>query len=64
MRCRGLLGLANAAYLSDFLCCVLHHIAFPVVSEWCQDERQEQSDSRSNGTHPRPSEPQSADMLF
>jgi len=39
---------------------VLHRIAFPVVSEWYQDERQLQSDGRFNGTPSRPSEPQSA----
>src|SRR5919107_3482364 len=33
-------------------------------SRWYQDERQLQSDSRSNGTHSRPSEPQSADPRF
>jgi transposase len=31
---------------------VLHHIALPVVSEWYQDERQLQSDGRSNETGP------------
>ena len=39
MRCRGLHGFTNPAYLRDFLfpaCCVLPSIAFPVVSEWCQ----------------------------
>jgi len=33
--------VANAAFLEGFLslhCCVLHRIAFPVVSEWYQDE--------------------------
>jgi hypothetical protein len=39
MRCRGLHKLANTPYLSRVLfpaCPVLHRIAFPVVSEWCQ----------------------------
>ena len=45
-------------------CCVLHRIALPVVSEWYQDERQIQSDSRSSGKPSRPSEPQSADIGF
>jgi len=45
-------------------CPVLHRIAFPVVSDWYQDERQLQSDSRSNDTDPRPPEPQSADSCF
>jgi hypothetical protein len=35
-----------------------------VVSDWYQDERQLQSDSRSNGKPSRPSEPQSADTCF
>src|SRR5918994_4042337 len=38
---------------------MLHRIAFPVVSDWYQDERQLQSDGRSNGMSSRPSEPQS-----
>jgi hypothetical protein len=33
-------------------------------SRWYQDERQLQSDGRSNGTPSRPSEPQSADTCF
>jgi hypothetical protein len=45
-------------------CCVLHRIAFPVVSDWYQDERQLQSDSGSIVTDPRPSVPQSADTCF
>src|SRR5919112_629533 len=39
MCCRGVQGIAIAAYLSGFLspdCCVLHRIALPVVSEWYQ----------------------------
>jgi hypothetical protein len=40
-------------------CSVLHRIALPVVSEWYQEQRQLRSDGRSNGTHSRPSEPQS-----
>jgi hypothetical protein len=40
MRCGGLQGFANPAFLSRFLFSgllgVLHRIAFPVVSEWCQ----------------------------
>src|SRR5215212_1448010 len=36
MRRRGLQGLANPAFLSQFPFCALHRIAFPVVSEWCQ----------------------------
>jgi hypothetical protein len=43
---------------------LLHRIAFSVVSEWYQGERQRQSDGGSNGTGPRPSEPQSADTCF
>jgi len=43
---------------------VLHRIAFAMVSEWYRDERQLQSDDRSDGTHSRPSEPQSADACF
>jgi hypothetical protein len=42
----------------------LHRIAFPVVSDWYQDERQIQSDGWSNGTSSRPLEPQSADICF
>ena len=33
-------------------CSVLHRIAFPVVSEWYQDERQLQTDGRSGGMQP------------
>ncbi len=39
MRCRGLHRFANTPYLrvcSSLACPVLHRIAFPVVSEWCQ----------------------------
>jgi hypothetical protein len=32
----------------------LHHFAFPVVSEWYQEERQLQSDGGSNGLSSRP----------
>jgi hypothetical protein len=38
MRCRRLLRFANAAFLSDFLCSGLLHVApycVTVVSEWC-----------------------------
>jgi len=38
--------------------------AFPVGSEWYQDEQQIQSDCGSNGTPSRASEPQSADTCF
>ena len=31
---------------------MLHRIAFPVVSEWYQDERQLRSDRRSGGMQP------------
>src|SRR5215218_9247037 len=37
MRCRGVQGIPNPAFLGGFLCCVLHRIALPVVSEWCQE---------------------------
>ena len=36
----GCSGVANPAYLSGFfspVCCVLHRIALPVVSEWYQE---------------------------
>src|SRR5688500_9989833 len=39
MRCRGLHKLANPHIQADSFalpCPVLHRIAFPVVSEWCQ----------------------------
>src|SRR5215216_3779556 len=63
--CTGLQMPHIQAAFSSLACSVLHRIAFPVVSEWYQDERQLQSDSRSNGTPSRPSlEPQSADTGF
>jgi hypothetical protein len=37
MRCRGVQGVAESGYLGGFLCSVLHHIAFSVVSEWYQE---------------------------
>jgi hypothetical protein len=43
-------------------CCTV--LRSRVVSEWYQEERQLQSDGRSNDTDPRPSEPQSADTCF
>jgi hypothetical protein len=62
--CRGLQIPHIYAAISAPGCCVLHCIAFPVVSEWYQDERQLQSDDGSHGTPSRPSEPQSADTCF
>ena len=42
------------AAFSAPVCCVLHRIAFPMVSEWYQDERQLHSDGRSNCLPSRP----------
>src|SRR5919107_5462782 len=39
-------------------------MALPVVSDWYRDERQLQSDGRSNGKASRPSESQSAVVCF
>src|SRR5829696_8507141 len=56
----------------DCKCPIYRGVSLPCLAQCCtvlrsrryQDERQLQSDSRSNGTHSRPSEPQSADTRF
>ena len=60
-------GIANTAYLEEFPFPGLLRVApycAPGGIRWYQDERQLQSDGRSDGTYSRTSEPQSADSRF
>jgi hypothetical protein len=47
--CTGLQGPHILTILSSLPCCVLHRIAFPVVSKWCQGESW--GSSRGSGTY-------------